>query len=144
MLTKENIKTFAFGIMSTAFVGLAFTLKGRGDLLGQALMQIDSARVNIHLAQNDIGLAKVNMDSAQKVLEVIRLAADNARNDLTSLQRERTRIAMDIDKTIDASRQNLASYQISIQTMMNRQRRMLDSLNAIGIHNLIIEPSKTE
>jgi hypothetical protein len=144
MITKEKIKIFAFGGMAAAFLWLAFAMKGKGDLLDQALHEIKSARLEIDSAQHDIKLAKLNIDSAQKVLEVMRLAAEQARYDLNGLQKERNKIFTDIDQTIASSKQSLVKYEYDINKILSRQKALIAELDAIGIKNLNIIPSKKE
>ena len=142
MLTKEKIKIFAFGIMATAFAWLAYSLKGKGDLLDQALCQIDSARTQMHLAQGDIGNAQFKVDSAQIVLGKMYAAADKAQKELDDLQVKRNRLYGEIGSAIKTSRQNLGILNDSLQSMMNRQNRLLNQLDSIGIHTVYIESHK--
>jgi uncharacterized protein (DUF3084 family) len=144
MITKENIKIFAFGGMTAAFLWLAYGMKGKGDLLDQALTEINAARREIDSAQNDIKLAKVNIDSAQKILQIMRLAAEQTRYDLNNLQKERNKIYTDIDQTIASSKQSLVKYEYDINKILSRQKALIAELDAIGIKNLYIQPSKKE
>ena len=128
--------------MKPCYAWLAYSLKGKGDLLDQALYQIDSARAQMHLAQGDIGKAKFKVDSAQIVLGKMYAAADKAQKELDDLQVKRNRLYGEIGSAIKTSRQNLGILNDSLQSMMNRQNRLLNQLDSIGIHTVYIESHK--
>ena len=142
MFNIAQLKTFAFGALAIGAVWFAFAVKGKVDYLAQAKLQIDSARIQIHLAKADIEAAKQDIDLTRTYLTDIRNAALAAKSDLTRLQDERNKIYVNIDKTIANSLSNLKEQERSIKSILGKQRAMLDSLNAMPIRNLIIEPSK--
>jgi septal ring factor EnvC (AmiA/AmiB activator) len=142
MFDISTLKPFAFGALAIGAVWFGFAVKDKVDYLEQAKLQIDSARVQIHLAKQDIDSAKQYIDLTRTYLADIRKAALDAKNDLSRLQEERNKIYVSIDKTIANSLSNLKEQERSIKGILGKQRAMLDSLNAIPIKNLIIEPSK--
>jgi hypothetical protein len=143
MFDKEKLKPFAFGAAALGLVWMAFGLKSQSNYLDRANLQIDSARVLLQGIKTDIGEAKTDVLATRQCLSDIRTAANIAKNDLVNLQRERDNIYKSIDVTIDNSRKKLKDHQSSIESILNRQKRMLDSLNAIQIKDIIIESSKT-
>ena len=142
MLDISTLKPFAFGALAIGAIWFGFAVKGKVDYLEQAKLQIDSARVQIRLSKEDIAAAKQDIDSTRKYLTDIRKAALSAKSDLTRLQDERNKIYVNIDKTIANSLSNLKEQERSIKGILGKQRAMLDSLNAIPIRNLTIQPSK--
>jgi chromosome segregation ATPase len=142
MFNTAQLKPFAFGALAIGAVWFGFAAKGNVDYLKQAKLQIDSARVQIHLAKEDIEKAKMDIDLTRTYLTDIRNAALAAKSDLAKLQDERNKIYVSIDKTIANSLSNLKEQERSIKGILGKQRAMLDSLNAMPIRNLTIEPSK--
>ncbi len=142
MFDTNTLKPFAFGALAIGAIWFGFAVKGKTDYLEQAKLQIDSARVQIRLSKEDIAAAKQDIDSTRKYLADIRNAASVAKSDLVRLQDERNKIYVSIDKTIANSLSNLQEQERSIKNILGKQRAMLDSLNAVPIRNLIIEPSK--
>lgn len=142
MFDISTLKPFAFGALAIGAVWFGFAVKGKVDYLEQAKLQIDSARVQIHLAKQDIDSAKHYIDLTRTYLADIRNAALAAKSDLTRLQDERNKIYVTMDKTIANSLSNLKEQERSIKGILGKQRAMLDSLNAMPIRHLTIEPSK--
>lgn len=142
MFDISTLKPFAFGALAIGAVWFGFAFKGNSDNLKLAKLQIDSVRVQIHLAKEDIEKAKQDIDLTRTYLADIRIAALAAKSDLSRLQEERNKIYQNIDRTIENSRIKLKEHQESIDGILSKQRVWLDSLNAISLKNLIIEPSK--
>jgi chromosome segregation ATPase len=142
MITEEKVKIAAYIAMAGTVGWLAIGLVSGNGLLNQALGEIKAARVEIKSAKIDIDNAKMTIDSAQKVLGVLRFAAENAQKDLERLKGQREKISSDISSAIANSRLDLKKYGNSIQDLLNEQNQMIRSLDSIDIRTLIVVPAK--
>lgn len=144
MIIQEKIKIAAFGAMGACFVWLATAIGGSGNLLTKAVDEIKVARTEIGFAKTEIGAAKVNIDSAQRVLGILRMAAENAKDDLAKLKTQREKISSDIAGSIANSKKDLEKFGSSIQGLLSEQNQTIKSLDSINIRHLIVVPAKYE
>jgi uncharacterized protein (DUF3084 family) len=142
MFDKEKLKVFGFGAATIGIVWLGFGLKSKNDNLQNAMNEINAAREILKLIKTDLTDARTDVASTRKYLDTIRIAAITAKNDLSNLQRERESIYKNIDATIESSKKKLKDHQNSIEGILNKQKSLLESLDAIAIKNVHIQSSK--
>lgn len=144
MIIQEKLKIAAFGAMGACFVWLATAIGGSGNLLTKAVDEIKVARTEIGHAKAEISGVKIHIDSAQKVLGTLRLAAENAKDDLAKLKTQREKISSDIAGSIANSKKDLERFGSSIQDLLSEQNQTIKSLDSINIRHLIVVPTKYE